>query len=306
MTATGLVRDDRGLTSAEAAARLRVDGPNRLPGPRRKHPLLVLAAQLVHFFAIMLWVPAALALLAGMPALAVAIVVVVVLNGVFSFAQEYRADRAAERLRELLPVRATVRRDGHATIVDAADLVVGDVVLLEAGDRVCADAAVLPGGRLSVDESMLTGESKPVRPTTVHAGTYVVEGHGAVLVAATGAHTRLAEIAAVTEHAARPRSPLAHQLNRVVKTVGGIAVGVGVSFFGVALLLGLHPGEGFLFAIGVTVALVPEGLLPTVTLSLARAGQRMAARNALVHRLESVETPGAATFICTEGLRARR
>jgi len=303
MTSVDITGADIGLTEGEAAARLRSDGPNRLPGPRRKHPLLVLAAQLVHFFAIMLWVAAALALVAGMPALAVAIVIVVVLNGLFSFVQEHRADRAAERLRELLPVRATVRRDGRATIVDAADLVVGDVVLLEAGDRVCADATVLPGGRLSVDESMLTGESRPVRPVAgqcVHAGTYVVEGHGAALVTATGARTRLAEIAAVTDQAVRPRSPLATQLDRVVKTVAAIAVGVGVLFFAIALLLGLELSEGLLFAIGVTVALVPEGLLPTVTLSLARAGQRMAARNALVRRLESVETLGATTFICTD------
>ncbi|WP_459723263.1 cation-translocating P-type ATPase [Actinophytocola sp. KF-1] len=303
MTTVDATRADAGLTAEEAAARLRADGPNQLPGPKRRHPLLVLAAQLVHFFALMLWGAAVLALIAGMPALAVAIVVVVVLNGVFSFAQEFRADRAAERLRELLPVRATVRRDGRAVIVDAADLVAGDVVLLEAGDRVCADATVLPGGRLSVDESMLTGESKPVRPAAggdVHAGTYVVEGHGAVVATATGARTRLAEIASVTEHAARPHSPLAVQLNRVVKTIAGIAVGVGVLFFGISLLLGLELSEGFLFAIGVTVALVPEGLLPTVTLSLARAGQRMAARNALVRRLESVETLGATTFICTD------
>lgn len=303
MTTTDRTGVAAGLTAAEAAVRLRADGPNRLPGPRRKRPLLVLATQLVHFFALMLWGAALLALVAGMPTLAVAIAVVVVLNGVFSFAQEHRADRAAERLRELLPVRATVRRDGRATIVDAADLVAGDVVLLEAGDRVCADATVLPDGRLSVDESMLTGESKPVRPTegaVVHAGTYVVEGHGAAMVTATGARTRLAEIASVTEHAARPRSPLATQLHRVVKTVAAIAVGVGVLFFGVALLLGLQPSEGFLFAIGVTVALVPEGLLPTVTLSLARAAQRMAASNALVRRLESVETLGATTFICTD------
>jgi magnesium-transporting ATPase (P-type) len=303
MTEIATVRADTGLTTAEAMDRLRADGPNRLPGPRRKHPMLVFAAQLVHFFALMLWVAAGLAVLAGMPALAIAIVVVVVLNGAFSFAQEYRADRAAERLRELLPVRATVRRDGRATVVDAADLVVSDVVLLEAGDRVCADATVLPGSRLSVDESMLTGESKPVRPETgrsVHAGTYVVEGHGAAVVTATGAHTRLAEIAAVTEHADRPPSPLANQLQRVVKTIATIAVGVGVLFFATALLLGLDLSEGFLFAIGVTVALVPEGLLPTVTLSLARAGQRMATHNALVRRLESVETLGATTFICTD------
>lgn len=294
--------DTTGLTTAEAEARLHRNGPNRLPSPHRRHPLLVLGAQLVHFFALMLWVAAGLALLAGMPALAVAIAVVVVLNGVFSFAQEYRADRAAERLRDLLPVRAIVRRDGHPIEVDAGELVVGDVLLLEAGDRVCADATVADG-RLSVDESMLTGESVPVRPEpggSVYAGTYVVEGHGSAVVIATGARSRLAGIAAVTEHATRPRSPLAIQLHKVVRTIAVIAVAVGVLFFGVALLLGFAPNEGFLFAIGVTVALVPNGLLPTVTLALAWAVQKMAARNALVRRLESVETLGSTTFICTD------
>ncbi|SHF70386.1 cation-translocating P-type ATPase [Streptoalloteichus hindustanus] len=292
-----------GLTSAEARRRLGRDGPNVLPAARRPHPVLMLAAQLVHFFALMLWAAAGLALLAGMPALAVAIAVVVLLNGVFAFVQEYRADLAAQRLRELLPSRVTVRRDGRAVVVDAADLVTGDVVLLDAGDRVCADLSLLRAHRLAVDESLLTGESVPVRPepgATLHAGTHVVEGQAVGLVSATGSGTRLAGIAVVTQRAHRPRSPLSAQLHRVVTVVGAIAVGVGVLFFGVAVALGFDATSGFLFAIGVTVALVPEGLLPTVTLSLARAAQRMAGRNALVRRLESVETLGATTFICSD------
>ncbi|SER70774.1 cation-translocating P-type ATPase [Lentzea albida] len=292
-----------GLSSAEAARRLHRDGPNALPAARRRHPLLLLVEQLVHFFALMLWAAAVLALVAGMPALAVAIAVVVVLNGLFAFAQEYRADRAAQRLGDLMPLRATVRRDGHLRQVDAAELVVGDELVLEAGARVCADGEVLAEAGLAVDESMLTGESVPVRPVAgqqVHAGTYVAEGEASVLVTAIGAHTALAGIAALTQEAKPPRSPLAAQLHRVVVVVAVIAVAVGTAFFGVAVLLGLPVAEGFLFAIGVTVALVPEGLLPTVTLSLARAAQGMAARNALVRRLDAVETLGATTFICTD------
>src|SRR5688572_19539264 len=121
-----------GLSSAEAARRLHEGGPNVLPAARRRHPLLLLVEQLVHFFALMLWGAAVLALIAGMPALAVAIVVVVVLNGLFAFAQEYRADQAAQRLRDLMPLRATVRRDGHLHQVDASELVVGDELVLEA------------------------------------------------------------------------------------------------------------------------------------------------------------------------------
>ncbi|WP_280430130.1 cation-translocating P-type ATPase [Nocardia brasiliensis] len=292
-----------GLSEAEVATRRHRDGPNALPAPPRPDPVVLLLAQLTHFFALMLWVAAGLALLAGMPALAVAIAVVVVLNGVFAFAQEYRADRAAERLRDLLPVRTRVRRDGRVRLVESMDLVVDDLVVLEAGDRVCADAEVLDAQRLDVDESMLTGESKPVSRSAgqgVLAGTYVVAGQGEARVTATGGATRLAGLAAVTARAVRPPSPLTRQLHRVVRVVAMIAVAVGVLSFGVFAMLGQDTTESLLFAIGVTVALVPEGLLPTVTLSLARAAQRMAGAQALVRRLESVETLGATTFICTD------
>lgn len=292
-----------GLTRAEAAARLAQDGPNTLPPPRRPHPLLLLGAQMGHFFALMLWVAAALAFVAGMPALGVAIGVVVVVNGTFSFAQEYRADRATERLRDLMPVHARVRRDGLPVVVPAADLVVGDVVLLDSGDKVSADLELVLDGRIRVDESMLTGESAAVTAAggdRVHAGTFVVEGQATAHVVATGGRTRLAAIAAVTAGARRPRSPLAAQLHRVVRMVALVALAVGLVFFLVALALGQAGRDSFLFAIGVTVALVPEGLLPTVTLSLARGAQRMAHRKALVRHLEAVETLGSTTFICTD------
>ena len=300
---TGPSPGTAGLTSAEAARRRAVDGPNLLPPPPRVHPVLLLARQLVHFFAVMLWVAAVLAWLARMPALAAAIAVVVVLNGTFAFAQEYRADRAAERLRDLLPVRATVRRDGRTRIVDAADLVTGDVVVLEAGDRVSADLVLVAAGRINVDESMLTGESVTVGRGSgdpLYAGTYVVEGHGEAEVVATGGRTRLAGIAAVTQDAVRPRSPLARQLHTVVRVIALIAVVVGVGFFVIAVVLGRPMTDSFLFAVGATVALVPEGLLPTVTLSLSRAAQLMARRHALVRRLDAVETLGSTTFICTD------
>ncbi|MFM8305179.1 MAG: cation-transporting P-type ATPase, partial [Actinomycetota bacterium] len=124
-----------GLTSAEAAARLRHDGPNALPAPRTPSPLRQLAAQMTHFFALMLWVAGGLAFAAGLPRLGVAIFVIVVVNGAFAFAQEYRAERAVLQLHGLMPRRATVRRDGVSVEIDATDLVVGDLVLLVGGDR---------------------------------------------------------------------------------------------------------------------------------------------------------------------------
>ena len=293
----------RGLTSSEASSRLRRDGPNVLPVSPSPPVWRLLAAQMVHFFAILLWVAGGLAFVARMPELGVAIFIVVVINGLFAFAQEYRAERAAERLRDLLPRRAPVLRDGRVVEVDVGELVVGDVVVLASGDRISADLRLLEAHSLSVDTSTLTGESVPVSVeagATVFAGTFVVEGEGLALVTATGSETRLAGIARLTRASRHPRTPLAQELDRVVRTVAVIAVTLGAAFFVTALLVGTPASSGFLFAIGVTVALVPEGLLPTVTLSLAMGAQRMAARHALVRHLESVETLGSTTFICTD------
>lgn len=293
----------RGLSTAAAAERLRRDGPNRLPATPPPPAWRLVGAQLVHFFALMLWVAGALAFVAGMPQLGVAIFVVVLVNGIFAFAQEYRAERASERLRDLLPRRVIVLRDGAPAEIDAAELVVDDLVLFQPGDRISADVRLSEAHSLAIDTSTLTGESVPAVAQAgelVFAGTFVVSGEGAGLVEATGAVTRLAGIARLTRAGHRPRSPLARELDRVVRTVAGIAVGVGVAFFALSLLLGTPANDGFLFAIGVTVALVPEGLLPTLTLSLAMGAQRMARRHALVRRLESVETLGSTTFICTD------
>jgi magnesium-transporting ATPase (P-type) len=292
-----------GLSPAEAAARLARDGPNQLPPPRRPSAIRRFADQLVHFFALMLWVAGSLAFVAGLPALGVAIFAVILLNAVFAFAQERRADRAAERLRALLPRRVTVRRDGRRVQIEASDVVVGDVVVLESGDRIPADAAVAGTNSMLVDTSLLTGESEPTsveRGGEVFAGTFMVEGEAEAIVTATGESTRLAEIARLTTLTAKPTSPLTRQLHGVVRTIAAIAVGVGATFFGLALLLGNPASDGFVFAIGVTVALVPEALLPTVTLSLAWGAEQMAKRNVLVRDLDAVETLGSTTFICTD------
>lgn len=293
----------RGLSSSEAAHRLQEHGPNLVPRPRPPSPARLLVGQLVHFFALLLWAAAVLAWIAEMPELAVAIVVVVVVNGVFAFLQEYRADKAGQKLLELMPALATVLRDRRRRQIPVRDIVVGDLLLLEAGDAVAADGRLVSVTGLAVDESALTGESTTTHPSAgdgVHAGTYVVEGEAAVEVTATGPATELAHIMALTRTASRTASPLAIRLRRVVRVIAGIAIAVGGTFFVVSQVLGMPASDGFLFAVGVMVALVPEGLLPTVTLSLARGAQRMAARNALVRRLDSVETMGSTTFICTD------
>jgi calcium-translocating P-type ATPase len=292
-----------GLTGAEAAARLRRDGPNALPVPRQVPAWRQLGAEMVHFFALLFWVAGALAFIAGLPVLGVAVFLVIVLNGLFAFFQERRAGHAAERLRDLLPRVATVVRDGATVEVTADELVAGDVVLLEEGDRISADLRLDAVHSLAVDTSSLTGESVPSHPDrgeVVYGGCFVVEGEARATVVATGARTRLAAIARLTRSQRALPTPLHRELTRLSRVIGGLALVVGGVFFALAVLVGTDPSDGFLFAIGVTVAVVPEGLLPTVTLSLAIGAQRMAERRALVRHLEAVETLGSTTCICTD------
>lgn len=292
-----------GLSHDEALRRHSQSGPNEIPEHRATPVWRRFARQLVQFFALMLWVAGGLSFAVGEPALGVAIFSVIIINATFAFAQEFRAERAAQRLRDLLPRRVTVIRDRVRREVDAADLVVGDLVVLRSGDRISADMTVRESQNLSVDTSMLSGESVPNALRAgdlLFAGCFVVGGEATAVVEAIGAHTRLADIASLTQRGRRPRSPLEHELGHVVHVIAVIAVAVGVSFFVLSLLIGASVRDGFLFAVGVTVALVPEGLLPTVTLSLAVGAQTMARHHALVRRLESVETLGSTTFICVD------
>jgi magnesium-transporting ATPase (P-type) len=178
-----------GLSEAEARQRLARDGPNVLPSPHRTAAWRQFVAQMVHFFALMLWVAGGLALLAGMPELGAAIFVVVVVNGVFAFVQETRAERAAERLRDLLPRRAIVIRDGLRHDIDSAELVTDDLVALSSGDRVSA-LGVAEAHALTMDTSLLTGESAAAPASEgdpLLAGTFVVESEAKAIVEATGA-----------------------------------------------------------------------------------------------------------------------
>ncbi|WP_139005473.1 cation-translocating P-type ATPase [Arthrobacter crystallopoietes] len=292
-----------GLSAEEAAGLLAADGPNVLPQMRPVPRWRRAAAEFTHFFALLLWVAAALAFVAGMPQLGVAVMVVVIVNGVFSYAQEARAERAASKLRAMLPSQVRVKRDGRAVRVDASRLVRGDVVLLCAGDRIPADVDFAVAEACTVDESMLSGESEPVAKNagdSGYGGTFLANGNAEAQVTATGARTRLAAIASLTAAAQPPPSPLNNELRRVVRIISVVALSLGGVFFAVSLLAGTSWRDAFLFAIGVSVALVPEGLLPTVTLSLAMGAQRMAGRNALVRHLQAVETLGSTTFICTD------
>ena len=292
-----------GLTSAEAARLLEEVGPNAMPRPDRPAPLRQFARQFTHFFALMLWGAAALALLAGLPPLALAIACVIVINGLFAFIQEGRADRAAERLRSLLPSRAVVVRDARPVEIDAQDVVPGDVLWLQPGDRIPADADILRCTSLRIDTSMTTGESRPVAGAVGDAivgGCFVVEGDAHAIVTRTGAQTELAAISRLTSSAGTVTTPLTLALRRVVRLIALISLGVGLLFLVVVMVTGRPLSDALVFGIGVTVALVPEALLPTVTLTLAWGAERMAQHRVLVRRLEAVETLGSTTIICTD------
>ena len=305
-----------GLSSPEAENRLGEYGPNALAPAAPSRLLYRLASNFAHVMAVLLWVGGGVAFIAGLPELGVAIWVVNVVNGLFSFWQEHKAEKATEALLRLLPTTATVLRDSRLNEVDATTLVPGDVVVIEEGDRISADGRLVEHVSLRVDQSTLTGESRLVRkasepvdprgnplemPNLVYAGTTVAAGRGKLVVTATGARTELGAIADLTQSLEETPSPLQIELRHVSITVSVIAVLAGTVFFLLALLLGDMPvARGFVFALGMIVAFVPEGLLPTVTLSLAMGTQRMASRNALVKKLSSVETLGCTTVICTD------
>jgi len=310
-----------GLTAAEAQRRLAEFGPNRLEEVAREPLLLRLAREFTHFFALVLWVAAALAFFAeafdpgqGMARLGIAIVGVILVNGVFSFWQEYRAEQAVAALRQLLPQRVVVLRDGETVELLAGGLVPGDIVLLEEGDNVPADCRLIEAFGLRVNSATLTGESLPqafdaephaeapplAARNLVLAGTSVVSGRARAVVYATGMRTEFGRIAHLTQTAGAVASPLQREITRLSRLVAVLATGLGGVFFLVGQALGMPFWENLLFAIGIIVANVPEGLLPTVTLSLAMATQRMAKRNALVRHLPAVEALGSTTVILSD------
>jgi calcium-translocating P-type ATPase len=290
-------------------------GPNRLERRKRRGWPRDLARQFTHPLALLLWAAAGLAAIAGITPVAIAVVVVIVLNAVFAFAQELQAERAVEALQSYLPHRAKVLRDGRPVELDAALLVPGDVLLVEEGDGISADAHIVEGA-IEVDLSTLTGESLPVArsaeaggPQTpllqatelIFSGTSCTGGRARALVFATGMQTELGRIAALSQRVEQEESPLERQIRRVAWLIAAIAVVMGLAFVPLATLLaGLSVSDSIVFAIGLIVGNVPEGLLPIITLALAVGVRSLAARGAVVKRLSAVETLGSTDVICTD------
>ncbi|MGW0183029.1 cation-translocating P-type ATPase [Nocardia sp. NPDC003345] len=315
---SALMRDlrtgPRGLTSREADRRLEVYGVNELPRRRTRPWWVALGRQFTHPLALLLWAAAALALGSGSTALGVAILAVIVLNAVLAFWQENQAEHAVRALDRYLPEQVWALRDGQRARVPVATLVRGDVLLIEEGERIPADARMVDG-TVEVEMAALTGESDVLErsagepdhaarsldsPVLVFSGTACVGGEGRAVVYGTGVHTELGRIAALSQHVHTTESPLEHQVRRVAWLIAAVAVGAGAAFLPLGLVAGLSLSAALLFAIGLLVANVPEGLLPTITLALAAGVRSMAGRGAVAKRLSAVETLGSTTVVCTD------
>lgn len=313
--------DSGGLSPDEARQRLARFGRNVLVKPDHYSLVRGFARQFTHFLALLLWIAAVLSFAAdfmrpgeGMATLGWAILAVIVINAVFAFWQEYKAERAFQALHDLLPEKAWVTRGGQSVEIARSEIVPGDLLILEEGERVSADARIIEATGMRVDNAALTGESKPKRrtaeattdghwldsPNLVFAGTTILSGHGRAVVFATGMRSEFGTIANLTTTVETSLSPLQKEIVKVTRIVAMISLAMGLSFF----MIGIWTGLGFwisaIFGIGIIVANVPEGLLPTVTLALAMSSQRMAKRRALIKHLSSVETLGCTTVICTD------
>lgn len=305
-----------GLSAEEAARRLRIHGPNRLPEMPPRHPVIRF---LLQFHSVLIYVLLAAAVVTaaiGHVVDSAVILAVVVINAIVGFVQEGRAEQAMGAIRAMLAPKALVLRDGHRMTVDAADLVPGDVVVLEAGDRVPADLRLLHAKSVEVDEAPLTGESLPVAKSTAEVppetlladrtdmayfGTLLTRGTASGLVVATGEATEIGRIGHLVGSVGRITTPLLRQMDRFAHwlTFTILAVSAAIFAFGV-LVRGYDVGELFLAVVGLAVAAIPEGLPAILTITMAIGVERMAHRNAIVRHLPAVETLGSVTVICSD------
>jgi Ca2+-transporting ATPase len=306
---------DRGLNDSEAQRRLRSDGPNSLPESPTPSALSLFSSQ---FANLIIWVLLGAAIISGLLGEwidTVAILAIVLLNGVLGFAQEYKAERSLAALNRMSIIMARAVRDGREHVIPAADLVRGDVITIEAGDHVPADARLVYAVALRTHEASLTGESVPVDKDTagtapdtpladrrgmVFLGTSVVAGKGRALVVETGARSELGRIAELIQAGGREPTPLQLRLVQFGKVLLGLSMAVVVMVFVAGLLRGEPLVDMFMTAVSLAVAAIPEGLPAIVTMTLALGVLRMVDRHALIRRLPAVETLGSATVICTD------
>lgn len=311
-----LKASEKGLSSAEAAERLKIYGPNQIREVKHAHPFFIFIGQ---FKSPIVWI-----LLAAM---IISLVVkeyidfyvigaIVILNSILGFVQEYRAERAIEALKKLISLKATVLRDGQEVHIDSSEVVPGDIILLDTGDKISADSRLLESVNLQMQEAALTGESLPVRKelstlrkeaavadrsNMVFSSTIVTNGHARAVVVGTGMHTEIGRIARMIQETEPEATPLQKTLKKLGLYIGVLVVIVAIVVFIVGVLRVNEPVTAILLtAIALAVAAIPEGLPAIVTVGLSIGVQRLAKKNALVRNLPSVETLGACSVICSD------
>ena len=308
--------EDSGLTSAEAQARLERYGPNELVERGTKSPLVILWEQMINPLVLLLLFAAVVSALLGEADSTIAIMGIVILNAILGVVQEYRAEKAMAALKQMAAPLVRVRRDARVSEISARELVPGDVILLEAGNIIPADARIVASASLSVQEASLTGESHPVEKVTaaldtenltlgdrvnmVYMGTAVTYGRGTAVVTGTGMSTELGRIAEMIQSVTSETTPLQRRMNEVGKVLFGVGILVLVVAFVIGLLTQRPLDTVLLNAVAIAVAVVPEGLPAVVTVALALGAQRMLRRRALIRKLPAVETLGSVTTICSD------
>jgi Ca2+-transporting ATPase len=307
---------ENGLTAADAERRLAEYGPNELEERAAKGPWAILWEQFTGIMVVMLIISAIISAFLGETLDAIVIMIIVVLNAVLGFVQEYRAEQAMAALKKMAVPRVRVRRDGHLQEVNATSLVPGDIILLETGNTVPADARLVEEANLRVMEAVLTGESEAVekdiaplsgdnlalgdRVNMVYMGTVVTYGHGVAVVTDTGMNTQLGKIADMLQSVGIEKTPLQRRLEQLARGLAIAALILVGIVFGLGVLRGENVVEMFTVSVAMAVAAVPEGLPAVVTIALALGAQRMLKRNALIRKLPAVETLGSVTVICSD------
>jgi P-type Ca2+ transporter type 2C len=307
---------EHGLTDAEAEERLKQYGPNELVEKGVKNPWKILWEQMTEIMVIILLISAVISLFLGEYTDAIVILIIVVLNALLGFSQEYRAEKAMAALKKMAVPHVRLRRSGHTREISAEGLVPGDIILLEAGSSVPADCRLIESANLRIQEAILTGESEPVEKETrpidrkdlaigdrrnmLFMGTAATYGRGTGVVVRTGMETELGRIAEMIQSVGQEQTPLQRRLAQLGKNLAVAAL----SIVAIVFLLGVARGEDlrlmFQTAISMAVAAVPEGLPAVVTIALALGAQRMLQRKALIRKLPAVETLGSVTVICSD------
>ncbi|MBC8500414.1 MAG: HAD-IC family P-type ATPase [Nanoarchaeota archaeon] len=311
---------EKGLSNEEAQKRLQEYGKNIIE-EKEDVPLIIrYLKNFTNFFALLLLAGSGLAFFAeyitpgeGNLYIGIALVIVVFLNATFTFIQEYQSEKIMQGFKKMMPSKIQVLRDGKKREILAMELVPGDIIFLSEGDKIPADARLIDQHMLKVDHSALTGESEPQLRSLecihediletrnmIFSGTLVQSGTGTAIVYSTGMKTQIGRIAQLTKETKKVVTPIRKEINHFIKIISTIAIILGVVFFFLSFALGNQLIGSLIFAIGIIVANVPEGLLPTVTLALSMASRKMAKKNTLIKNLESVETLGSTTVICTD------